>query len=77
MDAVIEIRKALKKKIDAAGRHILEQIEDCLNPEIKTPLLNRSPEQEASLLRGIKGADEGRTTPHEEVMKKYSQWLTK
>ncbi len=37
MDAVIEIREALKRKIDAADRHILEQIEDFLNSEIKTP----------------------------------------
>jgi predicted transcriptional regulator len=77
MDAVIEIREALKKKIDAADRHILEQIEDLLEFGDRDPLLNMSPEQEASLLRGIKDADEGRTTPHEEVMKKYSQWLTK
>lgn len=40
-------------------------------------LKNLSPEQEDSLMRGIKDADEGRTVPHEEVMKKYSKWLTK
>ncbi len=35
-----------------------------------------SSDQEASLMRGIKDADEGRTIPHEEVMKKYGKWFT-
>ena len=38
---------------------------------------NLSAGQEGSLLRGIKDADEGRTTSHEEVIKKFSKWLTK
>lgn len=40
-------------------------------------LENMSAEQEASLMRGIKDADEGRTIRHEEVMEKYNKWLTK
>jgi len=77
MEPLIEMREILKKKIDSADIHVLEQIEDLLEFGDTDPLLNMSPEQEASLLRGIKDADEGRTTPHDEVMKKYSQWLTK
>ncbi len=41
------------------------------------PFENMSAKQEASFLRGLKDADEGRTTPHDEVMKKYKKWLTK
>jgi len=77
MEPLIEMREILKKKIDSADIHVLEQIEDLLEFGDTDPLLNMSPEQEVSLLRGIKDADEGRTTPHNEVMKKYSRWLIK
>ena len=77
MEPLIEMREILKKKIDSADIHVLEQIEDLLEFGDRDPLLNMSPEQEVSLLRGIKDADEGRTTPHNEVMKKYSRWLIK
>jgi len=30
-----------------------------------------------SIARGMQDEKEGRVTPHEEVMKKYSHWLTK
>jgi len=68
MNDVIEMREILKRKIDTADIHTLEQIEDLLEFGDTDPLLNMSKAQEASLLRGIKDADEGRTTPHEEVM---------
>ena len=77
MDAVIEMRETLKTKIDIADMHTLEQINDLLEFGDADPLLNMNSEQEASLLRGIKDANEGRTTPHEEIMKKYNQWVTK
>lgn len=30
-----------------------------------------------SIQRGLKDADDGKVTPHKEVMKKYKKWLSK
>ena len=44
----------------------------------KTDILDAlSPEQLKRLEESIKQADEGKLTPHEEVMKLSKQWLTK
>ncbi len=71
------MRKHIKKYIDTADNRTVEIVFKILEDEGEDLLENMSPEQEASLLRGLKDADEGRTTPHKEVMKKYKKWLTK
>lgn len=72
------MKKHIKKYIDTADDKTVEIVFKILEDEgDEDPLANMSPEQEASFLRGLKDADEGRTTPHEEVMKKYSKWLMK
>jgi predicted transcriptional regulator len=73
------MRQHIKDVIDDADDVTVEKVFQMLEDEDEgeDPLANMSPEQEASFLRGLKDADEGRTTPHEEVMKKYEKWLTK
>ena len=72
-----KIREQLKKRIDNADMETLEMINDFFEYGNEDPLMNMTPEQEASFLRGLKDADEGRVMPHEEVMKELSKWHTK
>lgn len=63
--------------IDDADEKTVEKVFKIMEDEGEDLLENMSAEQEASLMRGIKDADEGRTIRHEEVMEKYNKWLTK
>ena len=38
---------------------------------------NISDEEKEAIETGLKEMKEGKTIPHDEVMKKYSKWLTK
>jgi predicted transcriptional regulator len=80
MKDVVTMREHIKETIDNADEDTVARVFHILTDKelSEEDLLNNlSPEQEASLRRGIKDADEGRVTPHDEVMKKYEQWLTK
>ena len=79
------LRENIKSTIDKLDERTLQKIllvleeDEYLLAESNNEdlLLNLSPEQEASLLRGIKDAEEGRVTPHNEIMLKYNKWLTR
>ncbi len=71
------LREHIKLSIDYADDKTVEKVFKIMEGEDGDLLESLSAEQETSLMRGIKDADEGRTIPHEEVMKKYSKWLTK
>lgn len=71
------LREHIKLSIDDADDKTVEMVFKIMEGEDGNSLNNLPAEQEASLLRGIKDADEGRTISHKEVMKKYSKWLTK
>lgn len=71
------LREHIKLHIDDADDKTVEKVFKIMEGEDGDLLENLSAEQEASLIRGIKDADEGRTIPHEEVIKKFSKWLTK
>jgi predicted transcriptional regulator len=71
------MRELIKEVIDEADDKTVETVFKVLQEEGNDLLENISPEQEASLLRGLKDADEGRTIPHKEVMQKYEKWLSK
>lgn len=71
------VRKQIKENIDKADEKTVAIIHKILEDDGEDLLKNMSAEQEASFNRGIKDADEGRVTPHKEVMKKYKKWLSK
>ncbi len=71
------MRKHIKKYIDTADDKTVEIVFKILEDNGEDLLENMSAQQEASFNRGIKNADEGRVTPHKEVMKRYKKWLTK
>jgi hypothetical protein len=76
------MRKIIKKNIDKADDRTVEIVfkileEDDDNEDGEDLFENMTPEQEASLLKSIKQADNGEVIPHEEVMKKYKQWFAK
>lgn len=71
------LREHIKLSIDDADDKTVEKVFKIMEGEDGDLLENLSAEQEASLLRGIKDADEGRTTSHEAIMKKYSKSLTR
>lgn len=77
MKDVLMMREHIKMSIDDADDITVEKVFKLMEDESKDLLQNLPPDQEASLMRGIKDADEGRTIPHEEVVKRYSKWLTK
>lgn len=77
MDTMFKIRDEIKKKLDTADRETLEKIESILLYGEDDPLLTMAKEQEVSFNKGIEDADAGRFTKHEEVKKKFKQWLTK
>lgn len=75
MKDIAMMREHIKEAIDRADEGTVETIFNVLEGE--DLLENMSAEQEASFLRGLKDADEGKITPHEEVMKRYEKWLAK
>jgi hypothetical protein len=77
MTDIKKIREQLKERIDNADMETLEMINDFFEYGNDDPLMNMTPEQEASFLRGLKDADEGRVIPHEEVMKEFRKWHAK
>jgi|GEM_PF-1207132 len=82
---IIKLRELIRESIDRMNKKPLQKmlslIEDQENVLAESDdedlLLNLSSEQEASLLRAIKDADEERLTPHNEVMKKYTRWISR
>lgn len=77
MKDVLLMRKHIKMFIDEADEKTVEKVFKIMEDEGEDLLENMSAGQEASLMRGIKDADEGRTTSHKEVMEKSNKWLTK
>ncbi len=77
MSDVISMRKHIKENIDNADENTVARVFRILmdDDDAEDLLANLSLEQEASLQRGIKDADEGRVTPHEEVMKNMRSGL--
>jgi len=75
MNDISQRREHIKEVIDDADEVTVEKVFQIWEDEGDDLLENMSPEQEASFLRGLKDVDEGRTTPHEEVMKNMKNGL--
>jgi len=72
---VAEKREYIKEQIELADEQTVNLIYDMMDDE--DILGNISPEFEAAIQRGIEQADKGQVIPHEEVMKKFTQWRSK
>jgi len=74
------IKSELHAIIDQANDlKVLEAIRTLLRSKTdEQDFWNQLPDiQKKSIERGLKQADNGQTTPHEDVMKKYEKWLSK
>jgi predicted transcriptional regulator len=75
---VKELKKEVKKYIDHADERMLKAVYAMLEADQDEDWWSKISEGEREAIQiGIKQMKEGKTTPHEEVMKKYSKWLTK
>lgn len=69
---------ALAKRIlETEDKDILNHIQAILDINASRVEEERPEYVEKSIERGLKDIKEGRTIPHEEVMKKYKKWLKK
>ena len=83
--AIKELRKEVKHYIDNADERMLKAIYAMLETdqhedidEIGDDWWDKiSDGERAAVEEGLKQIEEGKTIPHEEVMKKYRKWLTK
>jgi len=78
MRDVETLREEVKKYIDHADDHVLKMIHAMLKADSEADWWNDLDEDErASIERGIDDISKGRTVSHEEVVKQYSEWLSK
>jgi predicted transcriptional regulator len=76
--ALKELKKEVKKYIDDADEKTVKAVLALLESNEEENWWDTISEGEkASIKAGLKDIREGRTLPHEEVMKKYSKWLIK
>ncbi len=76
MTATEKLRISVKKQIDNADEKSLKMVRAMLDAEEEHDWWDDlSDEAKSSIEQGLKDADEGRLTPHNEVMKKYKKWL--
>ena len=73
-----ELKKEVKKYIDHADDRMLKAVRAMLQSDQEENWWNViSDEEKEAIEAGLKEMEEGKTIPHEDVMKKYSKWLTK
>jgi len=72
------MRKKVKKYIDEADDHVVKMVFSMLEADREDDWWDDLPPVvKKSILKAEKQLKEGKGIPHEVVMKKYSQWLTK
>jgi predicted transcriptional regulator len=70
------LHKNVKKQIDQADEKSLKIVKVILDVKEETDWWDDlSDAAETSIEQGLKDAEEGKLTPHKEVMKKYKKWL--
>ncbi|HVU56931.1 MAG TPA: hypothetical protein VHD83_17840 [Puia sp.] len=84
MHTAMGAAKPLDKEINQYLEHLNVQQKKVVLSVVKTFAQEESDWWEGveeaakeSIERGLKDAEEGRVTPHKEVMKKYKKWLSK
>ena len=73
---VKELKKEVKKHIDAADENTVRAVYKMLETGQQDDWWDViSDGERAAIQQGLKEMKAGKTTPHDEVMKKYSKWL--
>jgi predicted transcriptional regulator len=76
MKEVSVLRRQVKKYIDTADEKTLKMMYVMLEAEQEADWWDETSDAEKqSIQEAIKQADNGQLIPHEEVMKRYSQWF--
>ncbi len=74
----MELKEEVKKYIDQADERMLKAVYALLEADQQEDWWDSiSDEERHAIETGLKQMEEGKTTPHEEVMEKYSKWLTR
>lgn len=77
MDEVNILKKQVKKYIDAADEKVVKMVHAMLEVNAEKDWWDELTHEEKQLIeRGLKDAENGKVTPHKEVMKKYKKWLS-
>ncbi|MGQ7853538.1 hypothetical protein ACUN24_04760 [Pedobacter sp. WC2501] len=64
-----------KKVLETDDEDLLSEIEMLLNYNEKVVLEELPKHVQEGIKRGLKQAEEGKLTPHDEVMKRYAKYL--
>jgi len=76
MNATEILRNSIKKQIDSADEKALKMVRAILEVEQDHDLWDDlSDDAKISIEQGLQDAQQGKLTPHDEVMKKYKKWL--
>jgi predicted transcriptional regulator len=76
--AIKELKEEVKKHIDLADESTLKAVYSLLEDGRQEGWWDNISDGERDAIEtGLKQMEEGKTTPHEEVMKKYSKWFGK
>lgn len=77
MDEVTMMKKRAKKYIDNADEKTIKMIYAMLEVNAEDDWWDDLPDSaKKSIERGLKDIENGKVTPHKEVMKKYKKWLS-
>ncbi len=75
---VKELKREVKKHIDDADESMVKAVYTMLETGQQEDWWDIiSDDERAAINEGLKQMKAGKTTPHKEVMKKYSKWLSK
>jgi len=73
-----DLKKEVKKYIDHADERMVKAIHAMLEADQEEDWWSEISEGEKESIKiGLRQIKEGKTIPHEEVMKKHAKWLTR
>lgn len=76
--SVAELKKEVIKNIGKADERVLKMVNAMLIADQEEDWYDELPDDvKLSIENGLDDIENGRTIPHEVVMKKYKKWLTK
>jgi predicted transcriptional regulator len=76
MDEVTEMKNLAKKYLDNADEKTIKMVFAILEVDAEKDWWDDlSDDAKQSIERGLQDIENGKITPHEEVMKKYKKWL--
>lgn len=75
MDELTQMKDVAKKYLDKADEKTIKMVVAMLEVDAEKDWWDDLPDGgKVSIKRGLKDIENGRVTPHEEVMKKYKKW---